>query len=70
MQTRCLPCRGPTDNVNETQAVASNGRLMIRSQCAVCGRGKSRFIKCAGPNGNTKAPRKKKGGFIGKLFGF
>ena len=42
-ETYCLSCRKNTENTN-LKIVKSN-RLMIQSNCAICGSKKSRFIK-------------------------
>ena len=41
----CLRCRAKTGNVNEAHAVTKNNRKIIKSQCAVCGSVKCKFVK-------------------------
>ena len=43
MKTYCLVCKKPTDN-NNSETVKNNGKLMMKSYCAICGKKKSRFI--------------------------
>ena len=43
MKTYCLVCKKLTDNTN-LKTVKNKGRLMIKSNCLVCGNKKSRFI--------------------------
>ena len=43
MKTYCLVCKKLTGNANLKNA-KNKGRLMIKSNCAVCGNKKSRFI--------------------------
>ena len=45
MLTYCLKCRKDTKNIDAKIIKTRNGRLMISSKCAECGRKKSRFIK-------------------------
>ena len=45
MKQYCLKCRKNTENINQKVSNTSNGRTMVLSQCAICGRKKSRFIK-------------------------
>ena len=44
MKYYCLKCKGKTSTINEHGAVSSNGRPMIKGNCAVCGRYKSTFV--------------------------
>ena len=44
-ETYCLSCRKYTKNTNPRIVKSKNERLMIQSNCAVCGSKKSRFIK-------------------------
>ena len=44
-ETYCLPCRKYTENTNPKIVRNRQNRLMIQSNCAVCGSKKSRFIK-------------------------
>ena len=41
----CLECKTNIESVNPSVSATSNGRTMILSKCAICGRKKSRFIK-------------------------
>ena len=45
MESYCLKCRKNTENIDPKVSTSSNGRVMILSQCAVCGSKKSRLIK-------------------------
>ena len=45
MKSYCLKCRKDTENINPSVSSTSNGKAMILSKCAICGRKKSRFIK-------------------------
>ena len=45
MKSYCLKCKKDTENINSRVLNTSNGRTMILSNCAKCGRKKSRFIK-------------------------
>ena len=45
MESYCLKCRKNTENIDPKVSASSNGRVMILSQCAVCGSKKSRLIK-------------------------
>ena len=40
-----LKCKKNTENINPRVSKTSNGKKMILSKCAVCGRKKSKFIK-------------------------
>ena len=44
MLTYCLVCKKIIDNFNSRMKMTKNGRLMLLSQCDVCGNTKSRFI--------------------------
>ena len=44
-QTYCLVCRDYTKSINPKIGRNRQNRLMIQSNCATCGRKKSRFIK-------------------------
>ena len=44
-ETYCLSCRKYTENTNPKIVRNRQNRLMIQSNCAVCGSKKSRFIK-------------------------
>ena len=43
METYCLDCKKLTDN-NNSRTVKDKKRLMIKSNCSVCGNKKSRFV--------------------------
>ena len=45
MKWYCLKCKKDTENKNSRVSNASNGRIMILSNCAICDSKKSRFIK-------------------------
>ena len=44
-KTYCLSCRKCTRNTNPRIVKSKNNRSMIQSNCAICNRKKSRFIK-------------------------
>ena len=44
MESYCLKCKKYTKNINPQVSSTSNGKLMILSKCAICGRKKSTFI--------------------------
>ena len=45
MESYCLKCQKYTKNINPQVYSTSNGKMMILSECAICGSKKSRFIK-------------------------
>ena len=45
MLSYCLKCRKNAESKNQKVAKTKNGRMMLTSNCAVCGSKKSRFIK-------------------------
>ena len=45
MKPYCLKCRTNTENINPSVSSTSNGKAMILSKCAICGRKKLIFIK-------------------------
>ena len=45
MESYCLKRKKYTKNINSQVFSTSNGKMMILSKCAICGRKKSRFIK-------------------------
>ena len=46
MESYCLKCKKKnTENINPEVSSTSNGRVMILSNCAICGSKKFRFIK-------------------------
>ena len=44
-QTYCLVCRDCSKSINRKIVRNKQNRLMIESNCAICGNKKSRFIK-------------------------
>ena len=44
-ETYCLVCKKYTENTNPKILRNRQNRLMIQSNCAICGSKKSRFIK-------------------------
>ena len=44
-ETYCLACRKHTKSINRKIVRNRQNRLMIQSNCAICGSKKSRFIK-------------------------
>ena len=44
-ETYCLVCKKYTENTNPKIVRNRQNRLMIQSNCAICGSKKSRFIK-------------------------
>ena len=45
MKTYCFSCKKYTANENSSAKQTEQNRLMLLSDCAVCGRKKSTFIK-------------------------
>ena len=45
IKSYCLKCRKDTENINSRVSNASNGKILLSSNCAICGSKKSRFIK-------------------------
>ena len=45
MESYCLKCRKYTENTDPKVSSTSNNRILILSQCAICGSKKSKFIK-------------------------
>ena len=45
MKSYCLKCEKNTENIDPEISSTSNGRVMILSNCPICGSKKSRFIK-------------------------
>ena len=43
MKTYCLVCKKLTEN-NNSKTVKNKGRLLMKSNCSVCGNKKSRLI--------------------------
>ena len=44
-ETYCLVCKNHTENTNPKIVRNRQNRLMIQSNCAICGSKKSRFVK-------------------------
>ena len=36
MESYCLKCKKPTENINPQVSSTSNGKVMILSKCAIC----------------------------------
>ena len=45
MLTYCLKCNKNTKNIDAKMMKTKNGRFMLPSKCAVCGRKTSKFMK-------------------------
>ena len=45
MLSYCLKCRKNTKSINPKVSKTTNGKTMILSKCAICGRKKSKVIK-------------------------
>ena len=43
MKTYCLVCKKLTDNTN-SHTVKNKGRLMMKSNCSICGNKKNTFL--------------------------
>ena len=41
----CVSCGKKTDSINPRKTKAKNGRLMEKSNCSMCGKNKSKFVK-------------------------
>ena len=41
----CLKCKKNTESINPKVSKTSNNKIMILSQCAICGSKKSKFSK-------------------------
>ena len=41
----CVSCKKHTNSINPKKVKAKNGRLMEKSNCVICGKNKSKFIK-------------------------
>ena len=50
METYCVSCKNYTANKNASIKKAKQNRLMLLSNCAVCGKRKSTFIKNKEPS--------------------
>ena len=55
-ESYCVSCKKNTDSINPKKVKAKNGRLMEKSNCHICGKNKSKFVK-----GGALARRKGKG---------
>ena len=51
MNTYCVKCRKDTENIDPKIVRTKNNRLVMQSECSVCGIKKSRFIKEQEPKG-------------------
>ena len=45
MKSYCLKCRKDTEYANPKVSKTSNNRIIVLSNCKICGSKKSRFIK-------------------------
>ena len=45
MESYCLKCKKHTKDIDPQVSSTSNGKLIILSKCAICGRKRSKFIK-------------------------
>ena len=45
MKTYCIECRKDTENIDPKIVKIKNNRLVMQSNCSVCGIKKSRFVK-------------------------
>ena len=45
MNTYCVKCRKDTENIDPKIVRTKNNRLVMQSECSVCGIKKSRFVK-------------------------
>ena len=45
MLSYCLKCKKNTESINPKVLKTSNGKTVVLSKCAICGRKKSKFIK-------------------------
>ena len=48
MKIYCLKCKTATETAAATSSIAKNGRPRVHGQCALCGCGKSKFVKMEG----------------------
>ena len=62
----CVTCKKNTDSINPKKVKAKNGRLMEKSNCVICGKNKSKFIK--GVKDNVDYFRKGRGVDIHKAI--
>ena len=45
MKTYCIKCRKDTENIDPRNFRTKNNRLIMQSNCPVCGIKKSKFVK-------------------------
>ena len=45
MKTYCVKCRKDIDNIDSKMVRTKNNRLVMQSNCSICGIKKSRFVK-------------------------
>ena len=45
MKTCCVKCKKDTENIDPKIIRTKNNRLVMQSECSVCGIKKSRFVK-------------------------
>ena len=45
MLSYCLKCKKNTESINPKVSKTTNGKMMILSKCAICGRKKSNLLK-------------------------
>ena len=45
MKTYCIKCRKDTENIDPRKVRTKNNRLIMQSNCPVCGIKKSKFVK-------------------------
>ena len=45
MNTYCVKCKKDTENIDPKMFRTKNNRLIMQSECSVCGIKKSRFVK-------------------------
>ncbi len=55
----CVKCKRQTGDAGYASAVTKNGKPMVKSTCAVCGKRKCQFV----------SPSQIQGGALGNLFG-
>ena len=51
IKSYCLKCKKDTVNIDPKVSSSSNSKIMILSNCTICGSKKSRFIKNQGAKG-------------------
>ena len=45
MKTYCVKCRKDIENIDSKMVRTKNNRLVMQSNCSICGIKKSRFVK-------------------------